>query len=297
MELITLGTQAGPAIRGNETGIASAVVVGDYFYMVDFGLGCTRAAHEAGLRGSRFRAGFVTHLHSDHIVELPGFLLWNWGRQVSGFIDPVSVVGPGEDPANSGTVAAGTVATVGHFLNAFAYDVRTRMHDEGRQSLHELVRVSDVDPPLAPRETFDVFEDDRIKVTGAVVDHPPVCPAFAFRIESDSGSITFSGDTAESEALAHLAQGTDILVHEAVNLDFYLAGDFNEPFVNHQRRSHTTPEGAGRVAASAGARRLVLSHLAGRAPLDVWHGRAASTFSGQIDVATSGARYVVGARA
>ena len=48
VELITLGTAAGPAIRGPENGISSALVVGDAFYMIDFGLGCTRAAHQAG---------------------------------------------------------------------------------------------------------------------------------------------------------------------------------------------------------------------------------------------------------
>ncbi|MET3721185.1 MULTISPECIES: MBL fold metallo-hydrolase [unclassified Arthrobacter] len=69
VELITLGTAAGPAIRGPENGISSALVVGDAFYMVDFGLGCSRAAHEAGLRGKDFKAGFVTHLHSDHVGE------------------------------------------------------------------------------------------------------------------------------------------------------------------------------------------------------------------------------------
>ena len=81
VELITLGTAAGPAIRGPENGISSALVVGDAFYVVDFGLGCSRAAHEAGLRGKDFAAGFVTHLHSDHVVELPGFLLWNWATR------------------------------------------------------------------------------------------------------------------------------------------------------------------------------------------------------------------------
>lgn len=292
MRLITLGTQAGPAIRGKETGIASAVVVGDSFYMVDFGLGCTRAAYQAGLRGRRFRAGFITHLHSDHIVELAGFLLWNWGQQVEGFVDPVQLFGPGADPEEPDRgSAAGTSNMVRHFLNAFSYDLRIRVDDESRPPLEDLISTQDITPTLqsyVERSPFAVFEDDRIRVTGILVDHPPVQPALAFRIESESGSVTFSGDTAESEALARLAQGTDILVHEAVNLDFYTTQDFNEAFFTHQQQSHTTPEGAGRIASAAGAHRLVLSHLAGAATADWWHDRAASTFGGAISVATSG---------
>src|SRR5690606_12309989 len=60
-QLITLGTAAGPAIRGNENGMASAVVVVGKHYLVDFGLGCVRAAHSAGLRGQDLVAGFITH--------------------------------------------------------------------------------------------------------------------------------------------------------------------------------------------------------------------------------------------
>ena len=109
VELITLGTAAGPAIRGPENGISSALIVGDAFYMVDFGLGCSRAAHEAG-PGKDFVAGFVAHLHSDHVVELSGFLLWNWGNPVEGFTGPVSLLARARTPP--ATAAPGFPAQV-----------------------------------------------------------------------------------------------------------------------------------------------------------------------------------------
>jgi ribonuclease BN (tRNA processing enzyme) len=299
MELITLGTQAGPAIRGSETGISSAVVIGDSFYMVDFGLGCTRAAHEAELRGHRFRTGFVTHLHSDHVIELPGFLLWNWGQQVDGFTTPVRLLGPGpDDKQPEGVEKASTEEMVHHMMRAFSYDLSIRTRDEGRPPLHALTEVSDVAvPPADPfgaTGPFQVYEDDDVRVTATLVDHPPVRPALAFRFDTDEGSITFSGDTAECDALAALASDTDILVHEAVNLDYYMSRGFNEEFLNHHRQSHTTPEGAGRVAKSAGAKRLVLSHLAGAAPADFWLNAAESTYGGVIHVARGGEVYRVG---
>ncbi|MCU1436479.1 MAG: beta-lactamase domain protein, partial [Pseudarthrobacter sp.] len=260
VELITLGTAAGPAIRGPEDGISSALVVGDAFYMVDFGLGCSRAAHEAGLRGKDFVAGFVTHLHSDHVVELPGFLLWNWGNPVEGFTGPVSIVGPGKDATRAGgSGLSGTGELVSHSLKAFSYDIDIRVHDEARPDLASLVRTVDLSTPAhqSPEAArpFDVYEDDRVKVTGILVEHPPVRPALAFRFETDAGSVVFSGDTAECEAMVVLAEGADVLVHEAVNLGFYADKGFAPEFLNHQRIAHTPPEGAGRVAAAAGVGR------------------------------------------
>jgi ribonuclease BN (tRNA processing enzyme) len=297
-ELITLGTAAGPAIRGPENGIASAVAVGDSFYMVDFGLGCVRAAHHAGLRGRDFVAGFVTHLHSDHVVELPGFLLWNWGAPVDGFTREVQILGPGRDETHpNGSRLAGTRDMVEHTLQAFSYDVDIRVTDEARPDLGRLVKTTEIRTPAHGSadvgEPFAVYEDELVRVTAVLVDHPPVRPALAFRFDTAAGSITFSGDTAECPALARLAKGTDILVHEAVNLEFFAERGFDPTFLNHQSESHTSPEGAGRIAAKAGAKRLVLSHLAGVATSEEWSRRARSTFPGPVDVARSGDRFAL----
>ncbi len=297
-ELITLGTAAGPAIRGKENGMASALVVDGKYYMVDFGLGCVRAAHQAGLRGQDFVAGFITHLHSDHVGELPAYLLWNWGEPVDGFTSPVGVYGPGRDPQHvRGDKLSGTKDLVCHTLQAFSYDLDIRVTDEARPEMTSLLDVHEIEIPSveqgAGHRPFVVFEDERVKVTAVLVLHPPVYPAFAFRFDTAHGSVTFSGDTAECPALVELARGTDILVHEAVNLDFFTSMGFSPTFINHQRESHTSPEGAGRIAEACGAGQLVLSHLAGVASVEEWRTRAASTFSGQVNVATSGQRFSV----
>ena len=292
-ELITLGTAAGPAIRGRENGMASAVVVDNQFYMVDFGLGCVRSAHEAGLRGKDFKAGFITHLHSDHVAEFPAFLMWNWGAPVEGFAHRISIHGPGQDANHPlGTKLSGTRGLVDHTLEAFSYDLNIRVTDEARPVMSDLINPVEIAlPQTSAPEPFLVYEDDHVKVTAVLVDHPPVHPAFGFRFDTADGSITFSGDTAESAALAKLAYDTDILVHEAVNLEFFASRGFDAAFLNHQQQSHTTPEGAGRVATASGAKRLILSHLAGVATPAEWAAGAASTYAGPIDVATSGQRF------
>ena len=65
-------------------------------------------------------------------------------------------------------------------------------------------------------EPFKFFEDDRVRVSATLVEHAPVWPAFAYRFDTDDGSIVFSGDTGRSENLVKLAKGADILVHEVI---------------------------------------------------------------------------------
>ena len=63
-----------------------------------------------------------------------------------------------------------------------------------------------------------VMQDDLVRVTAALVKHPPVTPAFGYRFDFPDRSIAFSGDTAPVEAMVQLAKGADILVHEAVDM-------------------------------------------------------------------------------
>src|SRR5699024_5645057 len=176
----------------------------------------------------------------------------------------------------------GTKGLVEHTFNAFSYDLRIRETDEDRPVMSELIRPVEITLPepgmIESRAPFTVYEDGRVQVSAALVDHPPVNPAFAFRFDTAACSITLSGDTAESDALIRLAQDTDILVLEAVNLDFFAAKGFSEAFMNHQRQSHTTAAGAGRVATASNAKHLVLSHLAGVATAAEWAAGASSTY-------------------
>lgn len=285
LSVITLGVAAGPAIRGPENGMATAIVVDDAFYLVDFGIGCTRAAAEAGLVGDALRAGFITHLHSDHVAELPGYLLFNWGAPVQGIQRPIMIYGPASDRADADGPLAGTRDLVSGLLSAYSYDIDIRQVDEGRPPFTELLTVEE----LAPGdEAFDVYRDDRVRVRAVRVDHPPIEQAFAFRFDTDYGSVTLSGDTAFCQRLADLAQGSDLLVHEAVNLGYYEELGFAGAFLDHQRNSHSHPRDAGRIAQSAGVHHLILSHFAGRADTSWWRDMAAETFTGDISVASSG---------
>jgi ribonuclease Z len=99
--------------------------------------------------------------------------------------------------------------------------------------------------PVELEEGVELIADDRWRVTAAPGEHS--VPVIGVRVEDvqGGGSVAYSADTAPAEAIERLAKNADILVHEA-------GGD---------HESHTTVEEAAKLAARAGARRLVLVHL------------------------------------
>ena len=96
------------------------------------------------------------------------------------------------------------------FFEMNAYDITTRIANEGRPPLVPLVHPHEI------REGGRVMADDHVTVTATLVDHPPVVPAFAYRFDAPDRSIVISGDTSRSDAVVKLAQGADVLVHSAM---------------------------------------------------------------------------------
>jgi ribonuclease BN (tRNA processing enzyme) len=140
-----------------------------------------------------------------------------------------------------------------------AYDIDTRIADEGRVPLVPLVHVHELTGAGV------VMQDENVKVTAALVHHPPVVPAFGFRFDAADRSIVISGDTAPSDNLVKLAQGADVLVHDALfepGVDRLVARVPNASALKRSIMSHhTSAQDAGRVAQAAGVKMLVLSHL------------------------------------
>jgi ribonuclease BN (tRNA processing enzyme) len=112
-----------------------------------------------------------------------------------------------------------------------------------------------------------VMQDDNVKVSSIVVEHPLVKPALAYRFDFKDRSIAFSGDTAPLDAVAVMAKGADVLVHETTYvpaLEKYLKGEIAkgrpvkfEAFMAHMKADHTPSEDVGRIAQEAGVKTLV----------------------------------------
>ena len=244
--LILLGTAGGPRPRRTRSAPAQVVVVNGAAYVVDCGDGVARQLALADVPLSTLRHVFVTHQHSDHNADYGNLLLLAW---TAGLRTHVDTWGPPP-----------LLKMTDLFFEMNEYDIATRIADEGRVPLKPLVEVHEItDGGL-------LFENADVRVTAAVVDHPPVVPAFAFRFDSSDRSIVISGDTRVSPSLIALARGADVLVHE-VYFDEAAVGRLVAGVGNAERLKesvlshHTSAADAGRVAREAGVKTLVLSHF------------------------------------
>jgi ribonuclease BN (tRNA processing enzyme) len=247
-------------------------VVNDVAYVVDCGDGVARQMVLANVPLSRLRHIFLTHQHSDHNADYGNLILLAW---TAGLRTRVDAWGP--PPLESMTK---------HFFAMNAYDINTRIADEGRIQLKPLVHVHEL------TKGGVVLEDENVKVTAALVNHPPVVPSFGYRFDALDRSIVISGDTKPSQNLIELARGADVLVHDALYpsaIDRLVAGVTNATSLKASIMSHhTTAEDAGRVAQAAGVKTLVLSHLVPPEDPEVtdqmWIDAASAHFQGRVIV-------------
>jgi ribonuclease BN (tRNA processing enzyme) len=247
-------------------------VVGESTYIVDCGNGVARQMVLANLKLGSLRSVFITHQHSDHNADYGNLLLLAWATDLQRRVESY-----GPPPLEEMTQ---------QFLALNAADITTRMADEGRPPLG---------PMLVPHDLTVggvIHEDDNVRVTAALVDHPPVVPAFAYRFDCADRSIVISGDTRPSPALVALARDADVLVHEVMHvpsIEVLIARDHNATTLReHLLASHTTTEQVGRLATEAGVKTLVLSHFVpGGAPFladDVWFNAVRPHFAGHLVV-------------
>lgn len=305
--VVTLGTSGGPrwwkGDRKDRAGISTAVVVGDRFYLVDAGHGVGRRVRQAGLGLSDLGGVFLTHLHSDHTIDIPSLVVFGLHELQGRVGNPVPFIGPGDrgmlPPVSPRAVVApapvsperptpGTAEMVRRIVDAYATDLNDRILDSLRPSPLSLFDLRDIELPEGigyhPNENptplmdpFTIFEDDRVSVSAILVEHPPVAPAFAFRFDTQDGSVTISGDTCETANLVRLAEDTDLLLHEAIDFEWveslyaHRSDDEGRASRDHHYKSHTSVDGAVRQAKEAGAARLALHHLVpGSADDAVW---------------------------
>lgn len=111
------------------------------------------------------------------------------------------------------------------------------------------------------------YADDTVRVSATLVQHGAMFPAFAYRFDTDDGSVVFSGDTSPSDNLITMAQGADVLVHEVIAAEWaeslfpFPRTPQQDALLEHPTGAHTTTQQVGQVAKRAGVETLVLNHL------------------------------------
>lgn len=270
-----LGTKGGPAIRpGTRMPTSILIRMDGATVLVDAGLGVARGLCDAGVALTDLDAIVITHLHSDHYLELGPLLHTAW---TAGLNRAVPVIGPG-----------GLDSYWRGFLASMDFDIALRIRDEGRPDLAQLAHITVLDEGM---RTLGPLTMDAIRNS-----HPPIEDSFALRF-TGTHRVVLSGDTAPIPQMVTFAKGADLLVHEAMlsaGIDALCArvGNGDDRLKQHLLRSHTPAHQAGQIAHDAGVKQLALNHLV---PCDDpnftehdWQGEASRHWSGPLHIGSDG---------
>jgi ribonuclease BN (tRNA processing enzyme) len=260
---VTLGTRGGPMPSDTRSQPANLLVNGEHAYVVDVGDGAAGQLAKGGVAPNDLDAVFISHLHFDHTAGLVGILGLRWQTNAP---NRLKIIGPpGTAEMVEGLVASmvpGTTAGYG-VPGAPQADVRTQF---------QVIEVRDG----ASLELDDMTVKVRSNTHYSFASGGDLASRFeslSFRFDLADRSIAYTGDTGPSRAVEDLAQGTDLLVAEMMDVEFTIANvRRNSPNLDprvaagmerHLRHHHLLPKDVGELAARAGVKGVVVTHFVG----------------------------------
>ena len=258
---VTLGTMGGPIPNPVRSQPANLLVQGEDGYLVDVGDGTAQRLAQAGIPLRMLRGVFISHLHFDHTGGLGAILGLRYQTNAPGVL---TVYGP----PGTRQLVDGIVASMRPGAEAgYGIPGAPRIDPESGVRVVELRGGAKVD---LPRMTVLTAKNSHYSfVPGSAEDRK--FESLSYRFELGRRSIVYTGDTGPSAAVERLARGADLLVSEMIDLEATLATvRRNSPdmppaaFANAARHlgdHHLSPEQVGQLAARAGVRRLVVTHI------------------------------------
>lgn len=259
-QLITLGTAGGPLPRGDRMQSSNLLVVNGSPYLIDAGGGVTTRVVQSGNDFRKVGKIFITHPHSDHTAGLATLMVSQWEYQRA---EPVDIYGGGVEALVKGALA---------YLTPNA---EIRWAEGKKRPMADTFKGHDIAPGV-------IFQDANVKVTAVENTHfnfqpgtPPYgkYKSFSYRFDTPGRSFLFTGDTGWSDAVAELAKGVDVLVTEVTETEDVIAlmkkagawqaktPSEQEGWIRHMHEEHVTPEEVGKLAAKAGVKAVVMTHL------------------------------------
>jgi ribonuclease Z len=244
--VVLTGTGVPHAAPGR-AGAGVMVRHGDTVLQFDAGRGTVLRVIEAGVQPTDITAVFVTHYHSDHVMDLPDVVITHWVQQQMKKTSPLQIVAP----------AGPATRFVSRMMDAFDDDIHVRREHTGAPDPR--FDAQSFVPTFSPAEVWR-SADGTVVVEAVAVHHEPVEAAVAYRITTPNGVVVVSGDTRACDEVFSMAAGCDVLVHEACRKQSMIdsiRGTVFETIFDY----HADSVEVGELAEKYNVKHLVLTHL------------------------------------
>ena len=239
-KIVLLGTGC-PSPSHIRYGPSTLIFTEKHKILIDAGSGVTQRLSEFGLAPSEIDIILITHLHSDHIVDLYQLYISGWH---TGRTRPFKIVGP-----------KGIKKFFDKTVEAYADELNLRVDWEKRPNHEGLdINIIEIDNEF-------IYEEMGIKITSIEVQHQPVEPAYGYQVFVDDKKITYSGDTRYSKNLEKASKNAEYLIHEVFVSLAFNEKRMTEDTLKNVKDYHSTPKDVGTLAKAANVKKLILNHF------------------------------------
>jgi ribonuclease Z len=226
------------------------VEAGDDIYIFDLGNGSVNNLTQYQVPWPNVKAVLITHMHSDHMADLPDAHLQSW---IQGRTSPLKVYGP-----------EGINLVTKGFELAYSADYQYRNEHHGDDMLPMSIAgfnaIQIINNQFIPNDT------PGLEILPFVVDHYPVNSAFGFKISYKDRKVVISGDTIHDGSVQKYSQDVDLLVHSAISIDIVERMRGIAPIPQMDKilfdiqDYHTSIEEAGEIARDSNVEHLLIYH-------------------------------------
>jgi len=249
---VTILGSGDPFVKKGQASASILIEVGNEqkdFFFFDLGSGSLANFNALHLPVTSTTKVFLTHLHADHVGDMPTLL---GSLAKSGRRDPVDVWGPAGE-----TKELGTIAYVEHLEKAHLWDTESMSGHPGQSGARLVAKELPYDKPAT------VYEKNGVKISSFPVIHL-INGAVGYRLDYMGNAVVFSGDTRPCKYVVDACEGADLLIHETFPSAKIFAKKAGVPDAQAElivNSVHTSPTMAGKVFKKAGARMSVMWHL------------------------------------
>lgn len=237
-----------PVPTPTRAGAGFAVIYNDEAYIFDVGPGTTQRMIQAWDNGKidalypiNIRNFFISHMHSDHTLDIPVLASNYWWRRK----EPLRAFGP-----------VGLKKMSDGYEEMMSVDIDLRLNGSSPIANPDNYKLNVTEFS----EDGVIFDENGVKVEAFAVPHGDIRPAYGFKITTPDRTIVYSGDTAFSEEVTAQAKGADVLIHEVIS-DAGVAASPPE-WQSYHTSTHTTSTQLAQIASEAQPGLLVLTHVA-----------------------------------